>query len=102
MLGMPIVTPIPRLRYAHRGANPTLEMIVYVRAALRAAAEPVSRNHLLRVLAEWNHTTTRRSLNAILGFFLAHGLVEEGRRGVLWIPTATPQMVQALRSGNRF
>jgi hypothetical protein len=76
-------------------------MIEYVRAALLAAGEPVSRNHLLRVLAEWNHTTTRRSLNAILAFFQGHDLVEEGPRGVLWIPTATPAMVQALRAGKR-
>jgi len=99
---MPIITPVPRLRHARRGANPSLEMIEYVRAALVAAAEPVSRNHLLRVLAEWRHTTTRRSLNAILSFFLAHGLVEEGPRGVLWLPNATPQTVQALRAGRRF
>ena len=98
---MPILTPVPRLRYARRGANPSLELIEYVRAALLAAGEPVSRNHLLRVLAEWNHTTTRRSLNAILSFFMAHGLVEEGRRGVLWMPTATPLVVQALRAGKR-
>ena len=76
-------------------------MVEYVRAALLAAGEPVSRNHLLRVLAEWNHTTTRRSLNAVLSFFLAHGLVEEGRRGVLWMPNATSSMVQALRAGRR-
>jgi hypothetical protein len=98
---MPIVTPVPRLRYARKGANPSLELIEYVRAALLAAGEPVSRNHLLRVLAEWNHTTTRRSLNAVLSFFVAHGLVEEGRRGVLWMPTATPEVVQALRAGRR-
>jgi hypothetical protein len=89
------------LRYARRGANPSLEMIEYIRAAMLAAGEPVSRNHLLRVLAEWNHTTTRRSLNAVLSFFTAHGLVEEGRRGILWLPTATLPMVQALRAGRR-
>jgi hypothetical protein len=69
---------------------------------LIAAGEPVSRNHLLRVLAEWNHTTTRRSLNAVLSFFMAHKLIEEGPRGVLWMPNATPPMIQALRTGKRF
>ena len=98
---MPVLTPVPRLRYARRGANPTLEMIEYVRAALVAAAEPVSRNGLLRVLAEWRHATTRRSLNAVLGFFIAHGLVEEGPRGVLWLPTTTPAVLQAFRAGRR-
>ena len=98
---MPIITPLPRLRFARKGANPTLELIEYVRAALVAAAEPVSRNRLLRVLTEWNHATTRRTLNAVLGFFEAHGLVEEGPRGLLWIPGTTPAMVQALRSGKR-
>jgi len=98
---MPVLTPIPRLRFARRGANPTLEMIEYVRAALVAAAEPVSRNQLLRVLAEWQHATTRRTLNAILQFFGAHGLLEEGPRGVLWVPTATPAMLQAFRAGRR-
>ncbi len=96
-----MLTPIPRLRFARRGANPTLEMIEYVRAALVAAAEPVSRNQLLRVLAEWQHATTRRTLNAILQFFGAHGLVEEGARGVLWVPTATTAMLQAFRAGRR-
>jgi hypothetical protein len=98
---MPIVSPVPRLKFARRGANPTLEMIEFVRAALIAASEPVSRNRILRTLSEWNHTTTRRSLNAALEFFEAHGLVEEGRRGVLWLPTSTPAMVQALRAGKR-
>jgi hypothetical protein len=98
---MPIVTPVPRLRYARRGANPTLELIEYIRAALVAEAEPVSRNRLLRLLAEWNHATTRRTLNAVLGFFGAHGLIEEGPKGVLWLSNATPAMVQALRSGKR-
>jgi hypothetical protein len=98
---MPIVTPVPRLRYARRGANPTLELIEYVRAAMVAAAEPVSRNRLLRVLGEWNHATTRRTLNAILGFFEAHQLIEEGPRGVLWMPNASPAMVQAFRAGKR-
>jgi hypothetical protein len=98
---MPIITPLPRLRYARLGANPTLEMIEYVRAALVAAADPISRNRLLRVLAEWNHATTRRTLNAVLAFFSAHSLVEEGPRGVLWRPTATPAMLTALRAGKR-
>ena len=98
---MPVLTSLPRLRYARRGANPTLEMIEYVRAALVAAAEPISRNQVLRVLAEWNHATTRRTLNAVLAFFSAHGLVEEGPRGVLWLPSATAAMVEAFRAGRR-
>ena len=98
---MPVVSPMPRLRFARRGANPTLETVELVRAALIAAAEPVSRNHILRTLAEWNHMTTRRSLNAVLGFFEAHKLIEEGPRGVLWLSGATPGMLQALRAGKR-
>jgi hypothetical protein len=98
---MPVVSPLPRLRFARKGANPTLETMEFVRAALIAAAEPVSRNRILRTLAEWNHTTTRRSLNSVLGFFEAHLLVEEGPKGVLWLPGATPAMVQALRAGKR-
>jgi hypothetical protein len=71
-------------RYARRGANPTLETLEYIQTALAAAGEPVSRNRLLSVLASWGHTTTRRSLNVALDFFIAIGVLEEEGNGVVW------------------
>ena len=93
--------PTPKPRFARAGANPTLETIEYVRAALLAAGEPVSRNQLLGVLANWGHMTTRRSLNAAISFFAADGIVLEGPRGLLWTPGASAQLLNAVRAGRR-
>lgn len=93
--------PAPHPQHARSGANPTLETLEYVRAALLASAEPLSRNRLLMVLAGWGHTTTRRSLNAALAFFAADGIVLEGRSGLVWAPGASPQLLNAVRIGRR-
>ncbi|MCI4351516.1 MAG: hypothetical protein L3K15_08410 [Thermoplasmata archaeon] len=76
-------------RYARRGANPTLETLEYIQSAVAAAGEPVSRNRLLTVLASWGHTTTRRSLNVALDFFIAIGVLGEEGDGVVWNAPAT-------------
>ena len=63
-----------------------METLEYIQSALAAAGEPVSRNRLLSVLASWGHTTTRRSLNVALDFFIAIGVLAEDGGGVVWIP----------------
>ncbi len=98
---MTTLTPGQADRYARPGANPTLETIEYIRAALSASAGPLSRNQLLRILAEWGHATTRRSLNAALAFFAADGIVAEGRGGVVWVPTAPEEVLRGLEDERR-
>jgi hypothetical protein len=89
----------PRLEFARTGANPTLETIEYIRAALRQDMIPLSRNELLRILASWGHSTTRRSLNSALEFLGAEGCVVEGSKGVAWVPQASPKLLEAIRRG---
>jgi hypothetical protein len=88
----------PRLEFAHEGANPTLETIEYVRAILRAAETPVSRNEVLRTLAAWGHSTTRQTLNAAIAFLGADGNVAEGSKGLLWLNEPSPKLAEALRT----
>ncbi len=91
----------PRPKFARRGANPTLETIEYVRAALRAAAGPISRNQLLMTLSKWGHSTTRQSLNAAIAFLGEDGLVAEGSKGLVWVPEASEVLAEAIRKGHR-
>jgi len=91
----------PELEYARSGANPSLSKIEYVRAILQKAEEPISRNALLAVLAEWGHSTNRPSLNAILEFFGDNGMVVEGSKGLIWVPEASPQLLEVIRTGYR-
>ena len=91
----------PPTEFASTGANPTLETIEYVRAILRQAEIPVSRNEILRTLAEWNHSTTRKSLNAALEFLGADGNVAEGSKGLIWVPEASGMLLEAIRQGRR-
>ena len=91
----------PELRFARRGANPTLETIEYVEAALRSAGRPVSRNELLSVLSSWGHSTTRQSLNTVLAFLGEQGVVAEGSKGLIYVPAASPALVKAIREGKR-
>lgn len=86
----------PALEFARKGANPTLESIEYVRAILRAAEEPISRNAILRILASWSHATTRQSLNAALDFLAADGYIAEGSKGLIWVPEASPSLARAI------
>ena|ERR687888_1995466 len=95
------VVGAPRPRYAKRGANPTLETIEYVLAALRRAGGPVSRNRLLATLGDWGHSTTRQSLNATVNFFGDQGMIAEGSKGMIWVPEASPYLLEAIRKGPR-
>jgi len=92
---------VPRLKYARPGANPTLETIEYVLAALQKSGEPVSRNRLLATLARWGHSTTRPSLNAALAFLGDEGMVAEGSKGLIWVPEASQELLEAIRKGPR-
>ena len=91
----------PRIEFASRGANPTLETIEYIRAALRCANVPVSRNWILRSLALWGHSTTRQSLNSALEFLAADGNVAEGSKGLIWVPEAPPELMEAIQAARR-
>jgi len=93
------VTQPPRLRYARKGANPTLETIEYVLGALQKSEEPISRNQVLATLARWGHSTTRPSLNAALAFLGDEGMVAEGSKGLIWVPEASSQLLEAIRKG---
>lgn len=91
----------PRPKYAKPGANPTLETIEYVLAGLREAEGPVSRNRLLATLARWGHSTTRQSLNAAIAFLGGQGMIAEGSKGLIWVPEASPELLEAIRKGPR-
>lgn len=91
----------PRPKYAKPGANPTLETIEYVLAGLRGAEGPISRNRLLATLARWGHSTTRQSLNAAIAFLGDQAMVAEGSKGLVWVPQASPQLLEAIRQGPR-
>jgi hypothetical protein len=91
----------PSLRYSKRGANPTLETIEYVLGALRGSEGAISRNRILATLAKWGHSTTRPSLNAALAFLGHQGMVAEGSKGLIWVPEASPQLLEAIRKGPR-
>ena len=91
----------PAPKYARPGANPTLETIEYVLAALQNAGAPVSRNGLLATLAAWGHSTTRQNLNVALDFLSDQGMVAEGSKGLLWVPEASPELLDAIRKGPR-
>ena len=88
----------PELEYAKAGVNPTMKSIEHVRAVLQAAEKPMSRNQILDILHEWKHSTTRQTLNAILEFFGDHGMVAEGSKGLIWVPKASPQLLEIIRS----
>ena len=91
----------PRLRYARPGANPTLETVEYVLGVLQESEGPISRNQILATLARWGHSTTRPSLNAALAFLGDEGMVAEGSKGLVWVPEASPQLLEAIRKGPR-
>jgi len=93
---MSIHAHAPPLEFARPGANPTLESIEYVRAILRSAEEPISRNQILRILSDWSHSMTRQSLNVALNFLAADGSVAEGSKGLIWVPEASPRLVAAV------
>jgi len=91
----------PTPRFARYRANPTLETIEYIQAALRSAGRPMSRNALLSRLVAWGHSTTRQSLNAALAFLGEQGVVAEGSQGLIYVPAASAVLLKAIREGPR-
>jgi hypothetical protein len=73
----------------------------YVLAVLQKSGGPISRNGLLSILAHWGHSTTRQSLNAVLAFFGDQGMVAEGSKGLIWVPEASPELLEVIRRGHR-
>jgi hypothetical protein len=39
---------------------------------------------------------SRQSLNAAIGFLAADGSVAEGTKGLIWVPSASPQLLIAI------
>lgn len=95
-----LATP-PKPAFARPGANPTLETIEYIRAALRMAHGPISRNELRRHLTSWGHGTSGPSLNAALGFLAEEGAVVEGSKGLQWAAPAEGSMLTTIRRKRR-
>lgn len=98
---MPARAKAPKPRFARPGANPTLATLEYIRAALRSADGPISRNAIMERLASWRHSTTRQSLNAAIGFLAQDGSIAEGSKGLIWVPSASGALLDAIRSGKR-
>ena len=98
---MPELAHAPQLEFARPGANPTLETIEYVRAVLRHAEAPISRNKVLLILAAWSHSMSRPSLNAVIAFLAADGSVAEGSKGLIWVPEASPKLADMLTKTRR-
>lgn len=91
----------PRLVFAKRGANPPLRSIEHVRAILRQADVPMSREFILRALSNSGHSISRESLSAIIAFFEAEGAVAEGSKGAVWVPNASGRLAEAIRKRRR-
>ena len=89
----------PEPKYARGGANPTLVKMEYIIGVLKNSEEPISRYRLLSILKSWGHSTGRQSLNAALAFFADQGMVAEGSKGLIWVPEASPQLLEVIRSG---
>lgn len=87
----------PEPEFARPGANPTLQTIEFVRAVLRQAHGPVSRNHILEQLRVWGHGTSRPSLNAALAFLAHEGAVVEGSKGLQWAAQAKTSILDTIR-----
>lgn len=98
---MPQTAEVPHPKYARPGANPTLETIEFILGALQKFEAPTSRNQILETLANWGHSTTRQTLNAVLAFLADEGMVAEGSKGLIWVPEASPQLLETIRKGPR-
>lgn len=97
-MSMAVAARPPKPRFARKGANPSLEMMEYVRAILVQAGRPVSRNQILDHLAAWGHSTNRPTLNAALRFLAQDGSVFEGSKGIQWIGQPDEKMRAALNA----
>jgi len=90
----------PQIEYARPGANPTLETIELIRAALRESEAPLSRNSILIRLSSWGHSTSRPTLNAALGFLGDEGHTIEGSKGIVWVSDASVKLRAEIQKGH--
>lgn len=97
-MSMAVAARAPKPKFARKGANPSLELLEYVRAILVQAGEPVSRNQIMAHLAQWGHSTNRPTLNAALDFLGQDGSVIDGSKGLQWIPEAKGKLLATLRA----
>src|SRR5262245_508733 len=94
---MPQLEKAPATQFARPGAHPTLEIQEYIRAALRMAHGPMSRNAILAQLKLWGHGTSNAALNAVLGLLVEDGLAVTGSKGFQWAAPASPSMLETIR-----
>jgi len=78
-----------------------MRTLLAVEEVLRESGEPMSRNQVLRRLADRSRSTTRQKLNVVLGYLGAHGMTAEASRGVQWVASRDPRLLDAIRSGVR-
>lgn len=81
------------------GRGPTLATVHEVEAILRKADEPISINEIKRRMRAKSvqHSAVRMALDHLARF----GVVAEGSKGVIWVPSASPQLLEAIRAGKR-
>lgn len=83
------------------GPDVALRTVERVRRVLERSRIPMSRNQLLRRLAESGHATTRQRLNRALSFFLDLGLAVEGSKGVQWTHSESEDLRRAVATGRQ-
>ncbi len=81
------------------GRGPTLATLNEIERILRKAGEPLSLNEIKRRMRAKSvqHAAVRMAVDH-LG---RYGLVVEGSKGVMWVPPASPELEEAVRSGRR-
>ena len=81
------------------GRGPTLATINEVEEILRKAAEPVSVNELKRRMhaKSVQHAAVRMAIDHLDRL----GLVVTGSKGVMWVPSASPQLLRIIHKGRR-
>lgn len=88
----------PPLEYAKPNANPTMGTMEHVIHVLQKMEEPVSRYRILSILKSWGHSTTGETLNVALEFLGDMGMVAEGSKGLIWVPEASPKLLEIIRT----
>ena len=89
------------LRTQLKGPNVNLSTVLAVETILRGNGEPLSRNEILRRLANRSRSLTRQKLNTILRYLESHGLTGEASRGVQWIANRDLKVLAAIAAGVR-
>lgn len=86
-------------RPARTRPDVALRTVERVRRILERSRIPLSRNQILRQLAESGHGTTRQRLNRALAFFTDLGLAVDGSKGVQWTHSESESLRRAVVTG---